>query len=114
MMRMTGLLWSGKLQSFMAFSATPLKSSRLIGDPVRTALSAGRYFMVSGNCSRPFWHPLWRFYWQVPGDIRLVDDGRYMAVLCGKHDRYGNEATLRKYYIRLEFFHEAYSLTVAL
>ena len=37
-----------------------------------------------------------------------------MAVLCGKHDRYGNEATLRKYYIRLEFLHEAYSLTVAL
>ena len=46
--------------------------------------------------------------------IRDRDDGRHMAVLCGKHDRYGNEATLRKYYIRLEFFHEAYSLTVAL
>ena len=76
MMRITGLLWSGKLQSFMAFSATPLKSSLLIGDPVSTALSAGRYFMVSGKLQQTFLAPFMAILLASPG---VISDSWMMA-----------------------------------
>ena len=105
MMRMTGLLWSGKLQSFMAFSATPLKSSRLIGDPVSTGLVCRQIFHGLREIAADLFGTLYGdFIGKSRCDIRLVDDGRYMAVLCGKHDRYGNEAPLENTTSGLSFF----------
>ena len=43
-----------KWQNFFAISRSPVKSSWRIGEPVRTALSAGRFFKVSGKLQQIF------------------------------------------------------------